>query len=188
MTPAVFLDRDGTINVDVGYLDRWERWRLFPWSLDAMRLLRQSGYAVVVVTNQAGVAQGFVAESFVDDVRRHLEARMADLGERLDGHYACPHDPAAAVAAFRRDCDCRKPKPGLVRRAADELGLDLARSFVVGDKWSDIGLARAAGMRGVLVRTGYGRSQEQAPPGDLAADAVVDTLMGAARWILQQRP
>lgn len=188
MRPAIFLDRDGTLNEDVGHLDHLERLALFPWSLDAIRLLRRAGYAVVVVTNQGGVARGFVAEAFVDEVRRVIGRRLAAIGERLDGHYHCPHEPDAPVAAYRRECDCRKPRPGLVHRAARELGLDLPRSVVVGDKWSDVALARAAGTRAVLVRTGYGRSQEQAPPPDLRADAVVDTLLDAASWILRRPP
>ena len=188
MRPAIFLDRDGTLNEDVGHLDRLERLTLFPWSLDAVRLLRRAGYAVVVVTNQGGVARGFVAESFVDEVRRVIGRRLAAIGERLDGHYHCPHEPDAPVAAYRRECDCRKPRPGMVRRAARELGLDLPRSVVVGDKWSDVALARAAGTRAVLVRTGYGRSQEQAPPPGLRADAVADTLLDAASWVLRRPP
>ena len=188
MRPAIFLDRDGTLNEDVGHLDRLERLTLFPWSLDAVRLLRRAGYAVVVVTNQGGVARGFVAEAFVDEVRRVIGRRLAAIGERLDGHYHCPHEPDAPVAAYRRECDCRKPRPGLVRRAARELGLDLPRSVVVGDKWSDVALARAAGTRAVLVRTGYGRSQEQAPPPGLRADAVADTLLDAASWVLRRPP
>lgn len=188
MRPAIFLDRDGTLNEDVGYLDRLERLTLFPWSVDAVRLLRRAGYAVVVVTNQGGVARGFVDETFVDEVRRVIDRRLAAVGERLDGHYCCPHDPHAPVAAYRRECECRKPRPGLVHRAARDLDLDVGRSVVVGDKWSDVGLARAAGARGVLVRTGYGRGQEQAPPADLRPDAVTDTLMEAASWILRYPP
>ena len=188
MRPAIFLDRDGTLNEDVGYLDRFERLVLFPWSLDAVRLLRRAGYSVVVVTNQGGVARGFVAESFVAEVRRFIEHRLADIGERLDGHYHCPHEPHATVAAYRRTCDCRKPLPGLVHRACRELDLDVGRSVVIGDKWSDVRLARAAGARGVLIRTGYGRGQEQAPPTDLRPDAVADTLMDAAAWVLRNPP
>ena len=186
MKPAIFLDRDGTLNEDVGYLDRLERLTLFPWSLDAVRLLRRAGYAVVVVTNQGGVARGFMAESFVEEVRRVIDRRLAAVGERLDGHYCCPHEPHAPVAAYSRECGCRKPRPGLLHRAARELDLDVGRSIVIGDKWSDVKLARAAGARGVLVRPGYGRSQEQAPPADLRADAVADTLMDAASWVLRR--
>ena len=185
MRPAIFLDRDGTLNEDVGYLDRLERLTLYPWSVDAVRLLRRAGYAVVVVTNQGGVARGLVSESFVEEARHAIERRLAAIGERLDGHYCCPHEPHAAVAAYRRECDCRKPRPGLVHRAARDLGLDLGRSVVIGDKWSDIGLARAAGARGVLVRTGYGRGQERRPLPGLRADAVADTLMDAASWVLR---
>ena len=188
MRPAIFLDRDGTLNEDVGYLDRLERLRLFPWSLDAVRLLRRAGYAVVVVTNQGGVARGFVTEAFVDEVRRVIDGRLAAIGERLDGHYQCPHEPHAAVVAYRRQCGCRKPRPGLLHRAVRDLDLDLDRSVVIGDKWSDVALARAAGARGVLVRTGYGRGQEPAPPADLRADAIVDTLMDAASWVLRHPP
>ena len=186
MRPAIFLDRDGTLNEDVGYLDRLERLRLFPWSLDAIRLLRRAGFAVVVVTNQGGVARGLVSEPFVEEVRRVIDDRLAAIGERLDGHYCCPHDPHAPIAAYRRECECRKPRPGLLRRAARELDLDLTRSVVIGDKWSDVQTARAAGAGAVLVRTGYGRGQELAPPSDLRPDAVADTLMDAVSRILRR--
>ena len=186
MKPAIFLDRDGTLNEDVGYLDSLDRLRIFPWSVDAVRLLRRAGYAAVVVTNQDGVARGLVEEPFVEEVRQVIDRRLAAVGERLDGHYACPHDPHARVRAYRRECDCRKPRPGMIRQAARDLDLDVGRSVVVGDKWSDVALARAAGTRAVLVRTGYGRSQELAPRGDLRADAVADTLMDAVSWILRQ--
>ena len=185
LRPAVFLDRDGTLNVDAGYLDRKERLMLFPWSLDSVRLLRRAGYAVVVVTNQSGVARGMIEESFVEEAHQIIQSRLIDIGEKLDGHYYCPHEPSASIEAFRVDCDCRKPKPGLVTRAARDLGLDVEKSIVVGDKWSDIGLAKQTGARGVLVRTGYGRSQEKNCQEGLSADAVVDTLMDAVNWILR---
>ena len=184
LRPAVFLDRDGTLNIDAGYLDRKERLMLFPWSLDSVRLLRRAGYAVVVVTNQSGVARGMIEESFVEEAHQIIQSRLIDIGEKLDGHYYCPHEPSASIEAFRVDCDCRKPKPGLVTRAARDLGLDVEKSIVVGDKWSDIGLAKQTGARGVLVRTGYGRSQEKNRQEGLSADAVVDTLMDAVNWIL----
>ena len=185
LRPAVFLDRDGTLNIDAGYLDRKERLMLFPWSLDSVRLLRRAGYAVVVVPNQSGVGRGMIEESFVEEVHQIIQSRLVDIGEKLDGHYYCPHEPSASIEAFRVDCDCRKPKPGLVTRAARDLGLDVERSIVVGDKWSDIGLAKQTGARGVLVRTGYGRSQEKNRQEGLSADAVVDTLMDAVNWILR---
>ena len=140
---------------------------------------------MVVVTNQSGVARGMLKEAFVEEVHQIIQSQLADIGEALDGHYYCPHEPSASIEAFRVDCDCRKPKPGMVTRAARDLGLDVERSVVVGDKWSDIRLANQAGARGVLVRTGYGRSQEQNPQEGLSADAVVDTLMDAVNWILR---
>tara|TARA_B100000029_G_scaffold58355_1_gene52655 strand:- start:1160 stop:1747 length:588 start_codon:yes stop_codon:yes gene_type:complete len=185
LRPAIFLDRDGTLNVDAGYLDRRDRLILFPWSVESIRLLRRAGYAVVIVTNQSGVARGMIEESFVQEVYQIIQAQLADIGEELDGHYYCPHEPSALIEAFRVDCECRKPKPGMVTRAARDLGLDVNRSVVIGDKWSDIRLAKQTGARGVLVRTGYGRSQEKNPQEGLSADVVVDTLMDAVNWILR---
>ena len=187
-TPAVFLDRDGTLNEDVGYLERIERLHLFPWSIDAIRILRRAGYSVVVLTNQTGVGRGMLREAFVGETLAFIQARLSAVGQRLDGHYFCPHDPHAPLEAYRRACDCRKPRPGMVHRAVRELDLDLGRSVVVGDKWSDVALARHTGMRGLLVRTGYGATQAAAPREGLAADAVVSDLMAAVGWILREMP
>ncbi len=184
--PAVFLDRDGTIIEDVGYLDRLERFRVLPSSVDAVRLLNQAGFPVVVITNQAGVARGLVEESFVAQAHAALDAAMAAGGARIDRYYYCPHHPAAAVEAYRRACECRKPLPGMVRRAEGDLGVDASRSFVVGDKWDDIAVAAAVGARGILVRTGYGASEERRPQPGLHPAAIVDDLIGAVTWILLQ--
>ena len=188
MRPAVFLDRDGTINEDVGHLDRDDRLTLFPYSIDAVRLLNQAGYAVVVVTNQGGIAKGLAEERFVVALHERLLARFADGGARIDGFYHCPHDPHAAVAAYRAVCGCRKPEPGMVRQAAVELELDPTRSFVIGDKWSDVGLARNVGAVGILVRTGYGVTQERRPdaPALDGAAIVTDNLMSATVHILSE--
>jgi D-glycero-D-manno-heptose 1,7-bisphosphate phosphatase len=180
----VFLDRDGTIIEEVGYLDRAERVALYPWTIDAIRAFNRAGLAVVMITNQSGVARGFFTESVVDDVHGHLAAMLAEGGARIDAYYYCPHHPDGKVPGYARACDCRKPGRALVDRAARELGIDPARSFVVGDRWVDVALARAVGAGGVLVRTGYGMSVEQQRPDDLAADAVVDNLIAAASWIL----
>ncbi len=185
--PAVFLDRDGTLIEDVGYVDRIERLRVYPWSIDCVRLLRRAGYAVVVVTNQAGVARGMVDEQTVADVYDLLQRLLGEVGERLDGHYSCPHLADAPVAAYRKVCECQKPKPGLIEQAAGELDLDVRRSVVIGDRWSDVQLARAVGAGAVLVRTGYGASQETRPQNGLTADAVVDTLVEAVGWVLRHR-
>ncbi len=187
-TPAVFLDRDGTLIEDVGYVDRLERLQMYPFSVEAVRLLRRVGYAVVVVTNQAGVARGMVAESMVQATQNEIQRCLNTVGERLDGHYYCPHLADAPVAKYRRVCTCQKPQSGMVTRAARELDLDLTRSVVIGDRWSDVALAGATGSRGILVKTGYGASQALAPPAHVVADAVVDDLFQAVGWVLRELP
>jgi D-glycero-D-manno-heptose 1,7-bisphosphate phosphatase len=181
---AVFLDRDGTIIEEVGYLDRPERVELFPWTIDAIRVLNRSGLAVVLVSNQSGIARGFFTEAVVDDVHRRMAEMLAEGGVHIDAYYYCPHHPDGKVPGYSQACDCRKPGRGLVDRATRELGVDPTRSFVVGDRWLDVALGRAVGAQSVLVRTGYGISEEQKPPGGLAADAVVDNLIAASSWIL----
>ena len=182
---AVFLDRDGTLIEEVGYLDRVDRVELYPWSIDAVRLLNRAGLRVIVATNQSGIARGFFTAATVDSVHEHISALLAEGGARIDAYYYCPHHPQGHVDGYTHVCDCRKPARGLVDRAARELGVDPLRSFVVGDRWLDVRLARAVGARGVLVRTGYGRAEEAKPVPDVAADAVADNLMGATSWILR---
>jgi D-glycero-D-manno-heptose 1,7-bisphosphate phosphatase len=181
---AVFLDRDGTIIEEVGYLDRPERVELYPWSTDAIRAFNRAGLIVVMVTNQSGVARGFFTEAVVDEVHRHMADILAEGGARIDAYYYCPHHPDGKVEGYARVCDCRKPGRGLVDRAVREFGIDPAASFVVGDRWFDVGLARRVGAEAVLVRTGYGMSEEHNPPDGLSADVVVDNLIAAATWIL----
>ena len=185
-TPAVFLDRDGTLIEDVGYVDRLERLRLYPWSLEAVRLLRRAGYAVVVVTNQPGVARGMVEEQVVHDAFAFVQGQLAQVGEKLDGHYYCPHLPDAPLEAYRRRCSCHKPQPGMLHQAAADLGLALERSVVIGDRWTDVRVARSVGARGILVKTGYGASQASSPPDDMSADAYAAHLLEAVGWVLRR--
>lgn len=182
---AVFLDRDGTIIEEVGYLDRPERVEFFPWTIDAIRVLNRAGLAVVLVSNQSGIARGFFSEAVVDDVHRRMSEMLAAGGARIDAYYYCPHHPAGSVAAYAQACRCRKPQPGMIERAVREFGVDPERSFVVGDKWLDVGLARAVGARGVLLRTGYGATEERNPPLGLTADLVAENLIEAVSWILK---
>ena len=186
MRSAVFLDRDGTIIEDVGFLRRLDQIALFPWSVDAIRALNRAGLAVVVTTNQAGIARGMFTEAFVDETHRELERRLEAGQARIDAYYYCPHHPTKGVVAeYACVCDCRKPASGMIDRAARDLGLEPARSFVVGDKWLDVGMARAAGARAILVRSGLGAEQERSKaPADPDADAIVDNLAAAASWIL----
>lgn len=182
--PAVFLDRDGTIIEDVGYLDRLELIRPFPWAMAAIRALNRAGFLVIVVTNQSGVAKGYFTEAFVEEAHRALDRLIGAAGGSVTRYYHCPHHPDGSVSAYARLCDCRKPGDGLIVRAVRDLGIDPVRSFVVGDKWVDIGLARNVAARGILVRTGTGATEEARPQAGLAADAVADNLAAAASWIL----
>lgn len=186
MQPAIFLDRDGTLIEEVGYLDRLERLAFFPWSVDAVRLLNRAGFLVVVVTNQAGVARGIFDESFVGEAHRYIEAKLSAGGARVDAYYYCPHHPEASVAAYRRPCDCRKPAPGMLRQAKRDLNVDLRRSYVIGDRWLDVQMAQTVGATGILVRTGYGRTEEGRPKDDVRAAKIADNLIEAVGWILRR--
>jgi D-glycero-D-manno-heptose 1,7-bisphosphate phosphatase len=184
--PAVFLDRDGTLIEEVGYVNHVSRVRLLPGAGEAVRRLRAAGWTVVVVTNQAGLARGYLSPELVEAANLELARQLAELGTALDGIYVCPHHPTEGVGALRIECDCRKPRPGLVQRAAAELDLDLERSVVVGDKPSDIELAAAVHARGVLVLTGLGRGEweHRRASFPVAPDHVADDLAGAAGWLL----
>jgi D-glycero-D-manno-heptose 1,7-bisphosphate phosphatase len=185
MRPAVFLDRDGTLIEERGYLDRIELLELFPWAPDAIRLLNRAGYAVVVVTNQSGIGRGMIEESFVGEVHAALDARLAAGNARIDRYYFCPHHPEAVVERYRHACRCRKPGPGMIEQAGRDLEIDLRQSVMVGDKWLDVACGHAAGTRGVLVRSGYGADQEAHPPEGASADAILNNLMEAVGWVLR---
>jgi D-glycero-D-manno-heptose 1,7-bisphosphate phosphatase len=187
--PAVFIDRDGTLTEEVGYVNHPSRLKLLPRAAEAISRLNAAGVAAVVVTNQAGIARGYFSEEVFHSVTEALTAELARGGARLDGFYACLHHPSEGVAPYRVHCECRKPKPGLLRRAAAELGLDLARSTMVGDKASDLIPARAVGAAAVLVLTGYGlgeweyrRAQFEVEPDHVATD-----LLDAVDWTLARR-
>lgn len=184
MRPAVFLDRDGTLIEERNYLDRLDLIAPFSGTVAGLARLRDAGFALVVVTNQAGVARGYFDEAFVRQAHEHLASLFARDGLVLDGYYYCPHHPEGVVEAYRRVCRCRKPAPGMVEQAARDLDLDLARSFVIGDKWIDVELAQNAGARGILVRTGYGAAIEGEAPDGLRPFAIVDTLAEAADVIV----
>ena len=154
--PAVFLDRDGVLIEDSHYLGSPDRVRLIRGSAEAVAALNRAGWPVVVVTNQSGVGRGLFTFESVGDVHAHLAEQLATFGATVERFYFCPHHPEAEVTAYRVECDCRKPRPGMLRAAAAELALDLARSWVVGDRVSDLEAGAAVGARTVLVRTGYG--------------------------------
>jgi D-glycero-D-manno-heptose 1,7-bisphosphate phosphatase len=185
MSAAVFLDRDGTMIEDVGYLDAFEQIDFYPWTVDTIRALNRAGLPVVVVTNQSAIARGIATPAFVEETHRRIAARLEAGGAHVDAYYYCPHHPDGTVAPFARACECRKPSGGMIAQAARDLGVDPSRSFVVGDKWIDVELGRRVGARSILVRTGMGAAEERRPVAHVAADAVVDNLAAAASWILR---
>jgi D-glycero-D-manno-heptose 1,7-bisphosphate phosphatase len=181
LRPAVFLDRDGTISEEVGYLNHVSRFRMFPFSAVAIRSLNEAGLPVVVVTNQSGVGRGYFPESLVREVNELMTQELAQAGARIDAIYYCPHTSGDA-------CRCRKPNTGMLETAAKEHGLDLKRAFVVGDRYGDIELASKAGARSILVRTGYGEGDLtwHGAKWEIQPDFVAETLTDAAEWILRQ--
>jgi D-glycero-D-manno-heptose 1,7-bisphosphate phosphatase len=179
LRPAVFLDRDGTICEEMGYVNHIDRLQIFPYAAEAIRHLNEAQIPVVVITNQSGIARGIFPESLVHQIHKKMIAELAAGGAWIDAIYFCPHKKEDA-------CDCRKPKPGLLERAANEHGLDLSASWVVGDRYADVEMAHRAGARGILVMTGYGRGEldlhcakwPQQP------DNLADNLTEAVRLIL----
>src|SRR5258706_10640569 len=145
MRPAVFLDRDGTIIEERGYLDRVDLLELYPYTADALRLLNRAGYATVVVTNQGGIGRGIIDEPFLHEVHQTIDARLAAGNARIDRYYFCPHHPDAITPELRRKCACRKPAPGMIEQACRELSIDPARSITIGDRRLDVVAGQSAG-------------------------------------------
>lgn len=186
---AVFMDRDGTICEEVGYLDSVERFRLIRRSGAAIRLLNHWGFKAVVVTNQSGVARGLFSEVCLQELHAELSRQLRAEGAFLDGIYYCPHHPTEGQEPYRKICDCRKPAAGLLKKAAEDLELDLTRSYAVGDRFADLECGHRAGAKGVLVLTGYGKEELasekekwETPPSFIAGD-----LYEAVRWIIGNR-
>jgi len=179
--PAVFLDRDGTINVEKEYLHRAEEFEFVPGAPEAIRLLKEAGFLVVVVTNQSGVARGYYDEAAVHRLHRFVDLELATVGASVDAYYLCPHHPHHGIGPYRTECACRKPLPGMLLNAAADLGIDLSRSWIVGDKAADVEAGLAAGCRTILVRTGYGAGEEHLVPPDVT---VCDDIFAAARAII----
>jgi D-glycero-D-manno-heptose 1,7-bisphosphate phosphatase len=187
MNKAVFLDRDGTILDELGYLTPSSTVVIYPWSADSIRLLKRAGYTVVMITNQGGIGLGLYDHDFVKATHDQLTRQFAEAGAEIDAWYYCPHHPEAVVEEYRVACGCRKPAPGMLNDAARDLHLELSKSWVVGDQWRDVQLAHVAGCRSVLLRTGHGASQEAAWPDDVAPPtSTCDNLIAAVSVILER--
>jgi D-glycero-D-manno-heptose 1,7-bisphosphate phosphatase len=182
---AVFMDRDGTISEEVGYINHPSRFRLFPYAKQAIKLLNDNGWLAVVITNQAGVARGYFPEAMIETVHQNLEEELRGEGARVDGIYYCAHHPSVGEPPYRQNCDCRKPKPGLINQAAKDLDIELEQSWMIGDRYSDIELAHNAGVRAALVLSGYGRGEweNQRDEWKYQPDLIADDLLNAVASI-----
>jgi D-glycero-D-manno-heptose 1,7-bisphosphate phosphatase len=182
--PAVFLDRDGTIIREVDYLRSPDQVRLLPGAADAIKGLNEAGFAVVMATNQSGIARGLLTEDDLARIHAVVLRRLARHGARVDAVYYCPHHPEATVAAYRKRCRCRKPCAGMLRRAARELDLDLARSYVIGDRARDLEPGHRLRCTTILLRTGYGAREEADWRRRWRPDFVADNLLAVAVLLL----
>jgi D-glycero-D-manno-heptose 1,7-bisphosphate phosphatase len=182
------MDRDGTLSHEVGYVNHPDRFRLYPWAAAAVRAINEASWLAVVVTNQAGVARGYFSEAVFAEVQQRLRDDVERGGARFDAVYACLHHPTVGEAPYRADCDCRKPRPGLLRRAERELGLDLARSWVIGDRHGDLQLAWHVGARAALVKSGYGLGEwiHHGPAWKRPPDLLAENLLDAVTRILER--
>jgi len=182
---AIFIDRDGTLNEDIGYVSTPDDLVLYPWAAEAVRMVNQSGLLAIVITNQSGIARGMYTEERLSSIHLRMIEQLACEGARIDAVYYCPHHPEVGDVRYRIACDCRKPRIGMLDRAARDHRIDLKRSFVVGDKASDINLAGNAGARSALVLTGYGRETLTHP--DLwpcEPEIIAENLLEAVKQIL----
>jgi len=183
MQKAVFLDRDGTIIEDVGYLSDIGQIRILPGAAKALRLLNDNGFKVVIVTNQAGVARGYFTESMANEINEKLVRLLADRGSVVERIYYCPHHIEGIIAKYKKECNCRKPNPGMIEQAVKELAIDITNSVMIGDKNSDIEAGRRAGCGRTIFISG-GINPEEVEALSQAADYIATDLLEAVKWLL----
>lgn len=183
---AVFLDRDGTINEEVNYLGDPDLLKLTPGAAKAIHLLNSHNIPVIVVTNQAGIARGYFNEAQMHLVHQALDLMLAPDNAKIDAYYFCPHHPTAGIGAYKINCSCRKPEPGMLYQAAQDLHLDLFKSYLIGDKLTDIQAGNQAGCQTVLVETGYGTEESKMKQDEIRPDRISLNLLDAIDWILAQ--
>jgi D-glycero-D-manno-heptose 1,7-bisphosphate phosphatase len=184
---AVFLDRDGNINRDVGYPHSYEQIDIYPYSFEAVRKINRAGLLAVIITNQSGVGRGLIEEPELWDIHNKMLGAFRQQGTHIDGVYYCPHHAASEIPVYARDCACRKPNPGMGLQAASDLGIDTTQSYMIGDKVEDIQFGINLGVTPVLVLTGYGRkSLDRLKAEGIAPAYVASDLLDAVNWILEQ--
>lgn len=189
MDKVIFLDRDGTINEEVNYLHKPEDLQILPGVPEAIKLLRDGGFKILVVTNQAGVARGYYSCRDVEALHEYLNQQLKKSGAWIDRFYYCPHHPVHGIGEYKRACHCRKPETGMFEQAGQEYDVDKEHSYMIGDKLLDVEAGNRYGVHGILVGTGYGRQihQEQLEKQeDVMYDVYQETLMDAARYIMER--
>ena len=188
LRPAIFLDRDGTVTDEVGYINHVSRARIYPYAPEAVRMLKSTGLPVIIVTNQSGVGRGYFTEEIVRQVHRKVEETLQAAGTSVDAYYHCPHHPSGVIESYRQQCRCRKPGTGMPDEAAEQFGIDLAASYVVGDTYRDMQMGFNIGARTVLLMTGYGRGEYEYRRSDWPRmpDLIAENLLEAAKLILQE--
>lgn len=157
--PVLFIDRDGTINIDGGYINQPDNFVIYPFASQAIRMLNMSGWLAVIVTNQSGIGRGFYTEEVMHSIHDKMNAHFKSQGAHIDGLYYCPHDPNSKIDKYRQVCDCRKPEAGMLEQAIKDLPVDTKRMAIVGDKYSDMQAGFAVGCETFMVETGYGRGE-----------------------------
>lgn len=184
---AVFLDRDGTINKDVGYPRDFQAIEIFPYSFEAVRKINQAGLLAVIVTNQSGIGRGLIEERNLLKIHQKLKESFAEYKAHFDGIYFCPHYPFSPAPRYRMDCQCRKPNPGMGKKAAQELGVDLKKSYMIGDKVEDILFGMNIQAKPILCLTGFGpESLSKLEEIGINPAYVAETLLDAVNWILKE--
>jgi D-glycero-D-manno-heptose 1,7-bisphosphate phosphatase len=186
---AVFLDRDGTINEEVGYLSQPENIRILPDVTEAIKVLKAAGYRILVVTNQSGVARGYYTEEDVQLINEKINQLLMKSGTSIDAFFYCPHHSNGVIAEYSYACHCRKPESGLMLEAAEQFNLDLTKSFIIGDKLIDLQMAEYLGARAILVLTGYGEQEwkKYQDTSSFVIHYIAKDLLNAAHWIVKQR-
>lgn len=186
---AVFLDRDGTINEEMGYLDSLEKLKLLAPSFAAIRRINESGMKAVVITNQSGVAKGYFGENLVRQVHDAIQEMLHEKGARVDRFYYCPHHPTDGKGDYVKSCECRKPEAGMLIRASREMDIDLSRSYLVGDTAKDIETAKKVGAKGILVKTGYGQQSIASglETAGVTPDYIAEDILDAVTWIMKDQ-
>lgn len=184
---AVFLDRDGTINKDVGYPDSYKKINIYSYSYEAVKKIKQAGFLAVIITNQSGVGRGLIKEESLKDIHVKMREAFARRGISIDGIYYCPHYALSENPEYKDECGCRKPQPGMAMQAAADLDIDTAHSYMIGDKVEDILFGINIKAKPILVLTGYGNtSKKQLEEKGVHPAYIAKTLLAAAEWIAQQ--